>query len=63
MGPAGLLPGVGTLATALGMGADAASEVAERRAAKFRWYELGPEIQRFETLRDLEAALRARGLL
>ena len=57
-GPLGLLPGIGTITGIAGMGADAASALARRRAETFRWYQLGPEIAHFETSRDLENALR-----
>ena len=62
LGVAGLIPGVGTITGAASMGADVAGEVARRRAEEFRWYELGPEILRFEALRDLEGELRRRRL-
>jgi hypothetical protein len=62
MGPAGLIPGVGTVASAIQMATDASGRLAEERSQTFRWYELGPEIRRYESLRDLERALRKRGL-
>jgi hypothetical protein len=58
----GLLPGVGTVTGLVGIGADAASALASRRAETFRWYEFGPEVRRYESLRDLEQELRRRGL-
>jgi hypothetical protein len=60
--PVGMIPGAGTVTTLAGMGADAAGEVARRNAEKHRWYELGPEIARFQTLRALERDLQERGL-
>ena len=62
MGPLGLLPGIGIAPGLVGMGADAAAMRYEQRAGKFRWYELGAEIQRYESLRALEAELRRRNL-
>lgn len=62
MGPAGLIPGVGTVTGIVGMTADAASVSYERRAERFRWFELGAEIQRYESLASLSAALRRQGL-
>jgi hypothetical protein len=63
LGPLGLVPGAGTITTLASMGADGASALAERRAEKLRWYELGPEIRRFESLENMQDGLRNRGLL
>jgi hypothetical protein len=62
MGPLGLLPGIGIAPGLVGMGADAAAMRYEQKAGKFRWYELGAEIQRYESLRALEEELRRRNL-
>jgi hypothetical protein len=58
LGPLGLVPGAGMITGAVAMAADGAGALAERRAEKLRWYEIGPEIARVESLRDLEAELR-----
>jgi hypothetical protein len=55
--PFGLVPGVGTVTTAIGIASDASQALAARRAATLRWYEFGPEINRFRSLRALEQAL------
>jgi hypothetical protein len=62
LGLVGLVPGVGTVSGLVGMGADGLGAAAERRAERLRWYELGPEIKRFESLRAIETELRERGL-
>lgn len=62
LGPLGLVPGAGTITGLVSMGADGASALADRRAEKLRWYELGPEIHRFESLENMQAELRKRGL-
>jgi hypothetical protein len=60
---AGLVPGVGTVLGAIGVGADLSAAAIERRTEQLRWYELGPEIARYQSLRPLEEELRRRGLL
>jgi hypothetical protein len=62
LGPVGLVPGAGTVTGLVSMGADGASVLAERQAEKLRWYELGPEIRRFESLENMQAELHKRGL-
>jgi hypothetical protein len=62
LGPAGLIPGIGTVTGIAGIGADAAAELANRRAEAYRWYEFGPEVRRFESLRDLKEELQRREL-
>jgi hypothetical protein len=54
---AGLVPGVGTVTGVLGIAADGASALAQRRVEAHRWYELGPTIQKVESLQRLEARI------
>ena len=58
-----LIPWAGTITGAPGIAADAASVTIERRNERLRWFQLGPEISRYQSLRDLEQHLRQRGLL
>ena len=60
---AGLIPGVGTILGTIGVGADLSAAALERRTKRLRWYELGPEIARYQSVRSLEEGLRERGLL
>ncbi len=62
LGPVSLVPGAGSVAGLAAMGADGAGALAERRAEKLRWYELGPEILRFESLENMQAELRKHSL-
>lgn len=59
----GLIPVAGTVTGVIGLGADIAAAALERRSERQRWYELGPEISRFETLVSLEDHLKERRLL
>jgi len=58
-----LIPGAGTVTGALGIAADAASAAVGRRNERLRWFQLGPEISRYQSLRDLQARLHERRLL
>jgi hypothetical protein len=55
---AGLVPGVGTVTGVLGIAADGAAALAQRRVEAHRWYELGPTIQKVESLQRLEARIQ-----
>jgi hypothetical protein len=59
---AGLIPGVGAVADAVALGADAVAAHAERRGERLKWYELGPEIARQRSLQELDAELRRRNM-
>src|SRR4051812_2860280 len=45
LGAASLIPGIGSVAALAGMGSDASSEVARRKALALRWFEIGPAIK------------------
>jgi hypothetical protein len=60
---ASLVPGIGTVTGVLGIGADVASAVTERHNERLRWFQVGPEISRYQSLRDLGQRLRQRRLL
>lgn len=53
----GLIPGIGTIAEAVAMGADAGAIASEKLEQKNSWYEIGPEILRLESLAALERHL------
>lgn len=50
----GLIPGIGTVASALGLGAAAATKLSEKKERSQKWYEFGPQVRRFSSLRALE---------
>src|SRR5713101_5716464 len=50
-----------TILGVLGLVADAGSEVFDRLSGRLRWYELGPEIKRLESLDALHEEVRRRG--
>lgn len=50
----GLIPGIGTVASAAGLGATAGEVATTQAASKQSWYELGPEILKLESLAALE---------
>ncbi|MFJ5305402.1 hypothetical protein [Streptomyces sp. NPDC088350] len=53
----GLIPGVGTVAEVVAMGAEATAIASEKLERKNSWYEIGPEILRLESLAALERHL------
>jgi hypothetical protein len=57
-----LVPGLGTVAGVLSIATDAASEGQERRSGHLDWYQLGPEVERYRRLVDIDAELSRRGL-
>jgi hypothetical protein len=60
---ASLILGVSLVLGPLGIAADATAVAIERRSERQHWYELGPEISRYQSLRSLEASLKRKKLL
>jgi hypothetical protein len=58
----GLIPGVGTVMSALGLGSDAGAAIAQGRAGRVRWFELSQAVSGARQRSALEAELRSRGL-
>lgn len=59
----GLVPGAGLVFGPASLAADATAVALEHRSERQRWYELGPEISRYQSLGSLEDSLRRRRLL
>jgi hypothetical protein len=59
---AGLVPGVGTVAGLVGIGAAASAAAAQKQADRFRWVELGDVVASAHNLLAVEAKIRALGL-
>lgn len=59
---AGLVPGIGTAAGLLGLGAAASAAAAQKQVDRMRWVELGGVVASARELVAVEAEIRARGI-
>jgi hypothetical protein len=57
-----LIPGVGTVAGAIGLGTNASAAIAQGRVEHLRWFELAQAVSGTRQLSAIEAELRSRGL-